>query len=114
MTDDAGHLVSSTPESEWDEVEQGLMLGLAEYEAGLCGRCGSPVTETTDPARDGDNPDALVVYHVPDPVVCFLCEAMSRKQKSIEDRKDLGVHPTSFHYQAQAVPRKPRRRRRRR
>lgn len=100
--------MSSTPETEWDETEQGWILGLAEYRAGLCRHCGQPLTDTTDAAHDPDNPANTDVYDVPDPVVCLLCEAFARKEKAIEDRKDLGVNPRSFHYHAQIVHRRAR------
>lgn len=43
--DDAGRLVSSTPEPEWTPLERGWMLALAEYEASHCENCGHDLDE---------------------------------------------------------------------
>ncbi|HEX5996944.1 MAG TPA: hypothetical protein VFY84_17515 [Jiangellales bacterium] len=45
--DEHGQLVSSVPETEWDETEQGWMLALAEYRASLCPcGCGHKAADT--------------------------------------------------------------------
>lgn len=40
--DDAGRLISSSPEVEWDETEQNWMLALQDYRDSLCPLCGGP------------------------------------------------------------------------
>lgn len=45
-------LVSSVPESEWDETEQAWMLALKEYKATRCPLCGRSLAVCTDPANE--------------------------------------------------------------
>ena len=49
--DDAGRLIRSTTvrEAEWNEVDRGAALALQAYEAGLCGGCGQPTSQSMDP-----------------------------------------------------------------
>lgn len=46
--DDAGRMIASRPEPEWDDAERSKMLALDLYEAGI-GPCGHHHAETTDP-----------------------------------------------------------------
>lgn len=45
--------MGSVTESEWDEQEQAVMLGLAAYKASLCPLCGMPVEVCTAIENDG-------------------------------------------------------------
>lgn len=40
-------MISSQPEPEWDDLQSGWMLALAEYRAGRCDGCGGQLEETT-------------------------------------------------------------------
>lgn len=50
--DDAGRLVASRQEAEWDESEQTVALALHQYRATLCPKCGGPMSLCTDPANE--------------------------------------------------------------
>jgi hypothetical protein len=49
--DDAGRVVASTREVEWDEEQRDLMMALDVYRAGLCPLCGWPAKTCQDPAN---------------------------------------------------------------
>ena len=50
--DDAGRLVRSKAESEWDEGEQTVMLALQAYRSALCPLCGGPIAVCTAPENE--------------------------------------------------------------
>jgi hypothetical protein len=68
--DEQGRLVSSTPEVEWDEEQQALMLALSRHRALSCKGCGGWLPETTDIEADG-------AYQVERPIRCHRCAAFS-------------------------------------
>jgi hypothetical protein len=68
--DEAGRMVASRPEPEWDDQERGWMLALADLEAGECHGCGGDLEETTDPENDGR-------YAVGTPIRCHKCTALA-------------------------------------
>lgn len=73
QTGPGGVVLSSTPESEWSEDEQGKMLALAHYEAvEKCPICGGPKSECQDPANE-------TRYTADLPVRCFYRTAVSRE-----------------------------------
>jgi hypothetical protein len=67
--DEAGRLVSSTPEPEWDDQQQGWMLALAALEDGLCPICGRPKRICSDPDSEGR-------WQVPAPTRCHATTAL--------------------------------------
>lgn len=52
MHDEAGRVISSVAEPEWDDAEQTVMLALSEYRAGLCPLCGGPRDVCTNPENE--------------------------------------------------------------
>lgn len=68
-------MVSSRPEVEWDEVERGWMLALAEWRDGLCPLCGGPREECS--SIDNEN-----AYTVPPPSRCHKTTALERAQQA--------------------------------
>jgi hypothetical protein len=72
--DDAGRLVSSRPESEWDEEQQGWLLALALARQLTCDGCGGwlPETTATDPEE----------YVVPPPYRCGKCTKLGIAQEA--------------------------------
>ncbi|MGJ9405259.1 hypothetical protein ACHABQ_02905 [Nesterenkonia aurantiaca] len=83
QTDHEGRLLSSQPEPEWTEGEQGKMLALSYYEAAeKCPVCGGPKEECQDP--DNENR-----YTAEPPVRCFYQTAVSREvdQWRTDDRR---------------------------
>jgi hypothetical protein len=50
--DDAGRLLLSRPEQEWDDGEQVVMLALQAYRAALCPLCGGPLSVCTSPENE--------------------------------------------------------------
>jgi hypothetical protein len=68
--DEQGRLVSSTPEVEWDEEQQAIMLALGRYRDLLCKGCGGWLPETTEIEADG-------AYRVEPPIRCHRCAAFS-------------------------------------
>lgn len=73
--DDAGRLVSSRPETEWDETEQGWMLSLEQYKnEKLCPLCGMPKEVCQAPY-------GTYVYSAGDPIRCNVTTAIRQRQK---------------------------------
>ena len=79
-THEGGRVVSSRPEPEWDEREQDLMLALAEYEAGLCPKCGRPLSVCTDPANE-------FKFRTSDPVRCHATTSQSVATNKAKDAR---------------------------
>ena len=50
--DDAGRLLRSRVEAEWDDGEQTVMLALQAYRAALCPLCGGPLSVCTAPENE--------------------------------------------------------------
>lgn len=71
-------MISSTPETEWDEQSQAEMLALAEYRAGQCPNCNGRLVETTAP----ENEDR---YHAELPLQCHRCKAFARVHDRYQD-----------------------------
>jgi hypothetical protein len=72
-TYDGDRLISSTPEAEWTEQDQGWILALAEYRSTRCPcGCGQDVRESTDPAN---------AYYVGPGTRCQARTALSIAQK---------------------------------
>lgn len=78
--DDAGRLVSSRPEVEWDDTERAWMLGLAEYEAGLCPLCGLPSDQC-------QSADAEALAEAGLPVRCHVATARAQRAEEYKDAK---------------------------
>ncbi|MFI6819718.1 hypothetical protein ACIBJE_02050 [Micromonospora sp. NPDC050187] len=81
--DDAGRLIRSTPETEWTAEQVGWLAALEEYEAGLCKQCGQPLSETTKPEHDFNNPLSPAFYEAAPgtPVQCHCCAALQRSER---------------------------------
>ncbi len=74
--DDAGRLISSTTESEWDEEQQSWMLALTEYRDSLCPcGCGHQVRDTTAD-------ETSVEFRVLPPARCLARDALSMAQQA--------------------------------
>lgn len=74
--DDAGRMVSSRPEVEWDETERAWMIALAEWESTeVCPMCGWP--KDVCQARDTENN-----LTVPPPTRCHVVTAIRRAQEA--------------------------------
>lgn len=74
----AGKLVSSRPEPEWDESEQTVMLGLQMYRNGLCPKCGGPISVCTDPANEMRYDGGLAIR----------CHATTARSRAAEPYRD--------------------------
>ncbi len=82
-------------EAEWSQSDRDHAVALLEYEAGLCGGCGHPLVETTDPLMEGRyKPDGAVE--------CFMCRATSIGSKEYEDVD----HPSAWHLDVVALPKR--------
>lgn len=57
------------------------MLALAEYRADLHA-CGHPLSETTKPEHDQNNPQRVAEYKVGPPYVCHACAAVHTAMKA--------------------------------
>lgn|GEM_PF-331061 len=74
--DEAGRLVSSRPEVEWDDTEREWMLTLAEWEATeVCPMCGWP--KDVCQAREAEN-----ALEVGPPTRCHVVTAIRRAQEA--------------------------------
>lgn len=77
--DEAGRLVSSEPEPEWDQGQRDLVQGLALWEAAyLCPNCHGPKAEC-------QAPEAEQRYKKGDPVRCHRTTAHLRESKAIRE-----------------------------
>lgn len=103
--DDAGRLIRSTPEAEWNDHQLALMVALEEYEAGLCKRCGTALEESTDPAHDFNNPLATAVYMPAPgtPIQCHCCAALERSEQQTNQQNPQ--FPAAIMHAVQLVPR---------
>lgn len=81
-------LISSRPECEWDEEQQGWMLALAMYRAELHD-CGHLLSDTTDPAAES-------AYTVGPPTRCHACTAIAIRQQDYKDAR----HPSALLWSA--------------
>lgn len=88
--------MSSTPESEWDDHEQGWMLALRAYRDSLCARCSGDLAVTTAPENEG-------LFKAKLPVQCFRCVAFAEVHDTYKDEH----HPQTLIH---LVPREPARR----
>lgn len=68
-----GQLVKSitTPEHEWDEDQQALMIALYMLEKQTCPGCGGDLNETMKVENEFE-------YMVTGPYLCWGCQAMGR------------------------------------
>jgi hypothetical protein len=74
--DDAGRMVSSRPEVEWDEAEQAWMLALAKWERDeICALCGWPRSVCRDPMAEFN-------LEVPLPERCHVITAIDRQKEA--------------------------------
>jgi hypothetical protein len=72
-------LVSSRPETEWDETEQAWMLALAMYRETRCPGCGGDLNVTTKAEHEER-------YKAELPLQCFRCVAFSRSNDAYADQ----------------------------
>lgn len=99
-------------DAEWDHRERRWMLALALYESTLCGKCGQPLDQTTDPNTDPDRPEATRQWVADGPTECFCCKALVRAEKRLtDDENSGGMENWSIHVPLLKAKR-PRRRRR--
>jgi hypothetical protein len=66
-------------ESEWNQEQRDLVLGLIEYEAQTCHGCGGWLPETTSAENEGR-------YRVDPPGRCHRCKAIHSKQDEYEEQ----------------------------
>lgn len=82
--DATARLVSSRPEPEWDDEQQGWMLALAQYRAELHD-CGHSLLESADPGAEGR-------YVAEPPTRCHACTAIAVRQEQYKDTR----HPQAL------------------
>lgn len=83
--DAAGRMVSSVPESEWDETEVEWMLALQRWRAEtLCSLCGYP-TEVCQA------PYGTFVYGAEAPVRCNITDALRSAQHDAKGARNPGA-----------------------
>ena len=78
--DDENRLVSSWTEPEWDEVEVGWMLALAEYRDSLCPLCGGPKDIC-------QAPEFTYNFGFAPPVRCRVATALDESREQHKDTK---------------------------
>jgi hypothetical protein len=86
-------LVSSIPEVEWDETEQGWMLALSMRRETRCPSCGGDLTQTTA----AENEDR---YRHELPLQCHRCVAFARAHEAYADQP----RPHTFLHLVSQVP----------
>jgi hypothetical protein len=84
-----GQLLSSvtTTDPEWTEEDREMALRLFEYEKSLCGGCGHPLSETTDPHNE------FAYGPASPPIRCHRCTAVEIES----DRHQEKPHPGALH-----------------
>lgn len=82
--DDAGRLVSSRQETEWDETEQAWMLALQDYRDSLCPLCGWPTTICQEPLNAHN-------FRAKLPTRCYVTTVIDIAQT--EERAAYGKEP---------------------
>ncbi|MGW8565653.1 hypothetical protein [Isoptericola sp. NPDC055881] len=93
--DDAGRMVTSWPEVEWDDTEREWMLALAEWEASeVCPLCGWP--KDVCQAREAE-----FGIDVPPPVRCHVTTAIRIAQKARAEG-NAAPHEDALIWSAQA------------
>ena len=101
-----------TRETEWTEDQQGWMLALAVYRAGLCHRCLGELDETSSEALNPDNWwSGTHVYKPKPPKRCHRCTALMASEKTFHatDKKTgeyITSHPGALIHQVEKVPRR--------
>jgi hypothetical protein len=91
--DDAGRLIASRPEVEWDDTEVGWMDALAWWrEQALCPLCGWPKSICQDPRL------SVGGVEVPPPTRCHVTTAMVAAQDSYA--RSAGASPRGLLWQA--------------
>ena len=83
--DDAGRLVSSSPEVEWDDTERAWMLALEQYRTEVlcpCG-CGWPKEISQDPMTE-------FTRRVPEPTRCHIRTGLAKAQQQYHDANPQG------------------------
>lgn len=79
--DDAGRMVASAPEPEWDDTERAWMLALEHWRTEqVCSLCGWPKAICQDPATE-------FAVEVPVPTRCHVTTALRRAQKARAEDK---------------------------
>ena len=79
--DDAGRLMGSRPEPEWDDTERAWMLALEEYRTGVLCPCGCGF-----PKEISQAPQTEFAVSVPPPTRCHIRTALAEAQKGSDDR----------------------------
>lgn len=80
----------TTTEPEWSEQDQAWLLALQMWRDSLCQRCGGHGAETTNPANDRNNPQALGIYRALPPIECHRCTAlMTVEREYLDDKRGL-------------------------
>ncbi|MEU7741976.1 MULTISPECIES: hypothetical protein [unclassified Nonomuraea] len=72
-------------ESEWLEDDRDWALADLQARDSLCGTCGLPLEETTDPDAEG-------AYAADPPVRCHACVPLNASKRSREDPADGWVY----------------------
>lgn len=91
--DEHGLLVSSAPDVEWDDTEQGWMLALGAYRDSLCPGCGGEIQVTGRPEYEDR-------YRPLPPIECHRCVGFIRSRHAHKDNPN----PEALIHR---VPRKP-------
>ena len=79
LYDDAGRLIESTPETEWDESQRDAMLALQRYrETEQCPKCGGPKWLC-------QSPEAENAYAAGDPVRCHITTVIMEAQRGYSE-----------------------------
>jgi YD repeat-containing protein len=78
--DDEGRLIRSvtTHDPEWSEEDLGFAKAHRRREAERCPGCGLPLSETTDPDREGE-------YEAPPPTRCHACTPLEHRKSEYRE-----------------------------
>lgn len=69
----------ATTESAWDDEQYKMMADFTAYEASIHS-CGHPLSESTSPLADADNPLRQFEYKAQLPIRCHACTAINKMQ----------------------------------
>lgn len=93
-----------SPAEKWTEADSDLAVALQAYEDDLCPGCGFPLSETTDPRADPNNPEAEWGYEATGPVRCYGCDSSAQRAHDHSDGGKANIrNPQALKFGARRV-----------
>lgn len=90
--------ITTEIEPEWSDDDRAMALALHDEVAERCSGCGQPLSETTDPLRDPNNPDRTGEYVAGLPYRCHACTALDKRLAGMQHPEEARLlrFPVTF------------------